>query len=48
MPTPDSGENQVLSESFRSLIPSTNRVPIIIGFCEREAAMGLPFYRMLP
>ncbi|XP_065202768.1 esterase E4-like [Planococcus citri] len=46
-PGSDYGENAVLAESYRSLIPSTNRVPIIIGFCDREGAMAIPFYQKL-
>ncbi|XP_065211408.1 esterase FE4-like isoform X2 [Planococcus citri] len=34
----ESGENSPLPESLEKLIPTTNRVPIMIGFCENEAA----------
>ncbi|XP_065211385.1 esterase FE4-like isoform X2 [Planococcus citri] len=34
------GENSPLPVSPEKLIPTTNRVPIIIGFCEKEAAMA--------
>ncbi|XP_065202780.1 esterase E4-like isoform X2 [Planococcus citri] len=45
IPMSDSGENSVTPLSPEKLIPSTNRVPIMIGFCEREAAMA--FVRQL-
>ncbi|XP_065211404.1 esterase E4-like [Planococcus citri] len=34
------GENSPIPVSPEKLIPSTNRVPIIIGFCEKEACMA--------
>ncbi|XP_065211383.1 esterase FE4-like [Planococcus citri] len=46
MCTPEPGENSPLQISPRKLIPSTNRVPVIIGFCEKEAAMSLAMLRM--
>ncbi|XP_065202744.1 esterase E4-like [Planococcus citri] len=40
LPTVDQGENAVLPEFPRNLIPSTHRIPILIGYGEREAALG--------
>ena len=39
--TPESSENSPLPVSPRKLIPHTNRVPIMIGFCQREACMAV-------
>ncbi|XP_065211401.1 esterase FE4-like [Planococcus citri] len=39
--TPEPGENSPVPVSPEKLIPSTNRVPIIIGFCEKEACMAI-------
>ncbi|XP_065202746.1 esterase E4-like [Planococcus citri] len=40
LPSVDQGENAVLPEFPRNLIPSTHRIPILIGYCERESALG--------
>ncbi|XP_065215837.1 esterase E4-like [Planococcus citri] len=45
--TPEPGENSPLPVSPEKLIPSTNRVPIIIGFSEREACITLVTLRAL-
>ncbi|XP_065211386.1 esterase FE4-like [Planococcus citri] len=45
MATPEPGENSPLPIAPRKLIPSTNRVPVIVGFCEKEAAMSLALLR---
>ncbi|XP_065211392.1 uncharacterized protein LOC135839328 [Planococcus citri] len=37
--TPEPGESSPLPLSPEQLISSTNRVPIMIGFCEKEACM---------
>ncbi|XP_065217623.1 esterase E4-like isoform X4 [Planococcus citri] len=40
VPTSDtSGENPVLPISLKDLVPSTTRIPIMVGFCEKEAVM---------
>ncbi|XP_065202774.1 esterase E4-like [Planococcus citri] len=44
IPTVDPTENSPIPISPDKLAPSTNRVPIIIGFCEKEAAMGVAFF----
>ncbi|XP_065202740.1 esterase E4-like [Planococcus citri] len=43
LPSVDCGENGVLPEFPRNLIQSTARIPLLIGFGEREAAFG--FFR---
>lgn len=40
VPMFEQGENSVLPLSIKELAPSTSRVPLIIGFCDKEAAMG--------
>ncbi|XP_065221847.1 esterase FE4-like [Planococcus citri] len=45
IPTPEPGENSPLQVPVRELIPSMNRVPIMIGFCEREGCMALALLR---
>ncbi|XP_065217622.1 esterase E4-like isoform X3 [Planococcus citri] len=41
VPTSDSsGENPVLPLSPNNLVPSTARIPLIVGFCEKEAALA--------
>ncbi|XP_065202737.1 esterase E4-like [Planococcus citri] len=40
IPTIDHGENAVLPEFPRNLIPSTSRIPFMIGYGERESALG--------
>ncbi|XP_065208415.1 esterase E4-like isoform X2 [Planococcus citri] len=39
--TPELRESSPLPASLEKLIPWTNRVPIMIGFCEKEACMTL-------
>ncbi|XP_065219224.1 esterase E4-like [Planococcus citri] len=39
LPLSDPGENSVLPLSPDNLVPSTVRIPMMIGFCEHEAAM---------
>ncbi|XP_065211405.1 esterase E4-like [Planococcus citri] len=39
--TSEPGENSPIPLSPEKLIPSTNRVPLLIGFCEKEAIMGV-------
>ena len=41
IPTAYPSENSPLPLSPEKLIPTTNRVPLMIGFCEKEAAMAL-------
>ncbi|XP_065202777.1 esterase E4-like [Planococcus citri] len=41
IPNAAPGEKSPLPVSPEKLIPSTNRVPILIGFCRREAAIGI-------
>lgn len=43
LPTIELSENSHIPKSPKKLIPATNRVPIMIGFCEREGAMALAF-----
>ncbi|XP_065202766.1 esterase FE4-like [Planococcus citri] len=40
LPTIDQGENAVLPESPRKLISSMMRIPLLIGFCDKESVMG--------
>ncbi|XP_065202781.1 esterase E4-like [Planococcus citri] len=43
IPAEDASENSPLPSSPEKLIRSTNRVPIIIGFCQKECAMGVAY-----
>ncbi|XP_065202770.1 esterase E4-like [Planococcus citri] len=45
LPTDEPGKNTPLPLPMRELIPGTNRVPIMVGFCEREGAMALAILR---
>ncbi|XP_065202764.1 esterase E4-like isoform X2 [Planococcus citri] len=49
MPTPDfhNGETAIFPKPSPQLIPSTKRVPLMVGFCEREGAMVLPAIQRL-
>ncbi|XP_065202735.1 esterase E4-like [Planococcus citri] len=40
LPTIDHGENAVLPIFPRELIPKTSKIPLIIGYCDLESALG--------
>ncbi|XP_065205757.1 juvenile hormone esterase-like [Planococcus citri] len=47
VPLGESSDNSPLPLSPDKLIASTNRVPIMVGFCEREGAMGVALLEKL-
>ncbi|XP_065219414.1 esterase FE4-like [Planococcus citri] len=39
VPTQDQGNNAIVPLSPEELVPSTARIPLMVGFCDKEAAM---------